>query len=116
MPNPWRDFNGIIPDKLGQPISVGDYIAYGHTCGSSGMLRIGRVLRVEGRDVLQHQHQPYPYEPRITVQAINDDYPTIWGVNPLARPSVLQYPRRMVVITRAQVPAEYRALVGDIDN
>lgn len=93
-------------DKIGRPIFVGDYIAYGHALGRCAGLRIGLVLNIK---------EPTPENTpsweakgwRITVIGIDDD----WEYKPIelnARKGTLGYPNRILVLDT--VPEAYKAL------
>jgi len=36
-------------DKIGQPLAVGDYIAYGHAMGRCAGIRIGKILNINSK-------------------------------------------------------------------
>ncbi len=103
----------MVKDKIGQEISPGAYVAYGHVWGSSGGLRIGQVLSVETGVEAGGHRAGLPWF-KIRVWAIDDD----WAPNEprrLKRPGTLQYPDRIIVLPVTQVPAVYRELLKGVD-
>ena len=99
---------GKMIDKLGQEITVGSYIAYGHALGRCAGIRIGKVLK------LDIKYDPYSHLPglRITVQGVDDD----WSHKKLAltaKKGTLMYPDRMIVLDPKVVPSQIKTLFGD---
>lgn len=99
-----------ILDKLKNPISVGNYIAYGHALGRCAGLRIGKVL------ALSMKTDFYDREVfSITVWGIDDDWqsqqPTLLNTK-----STLLFPSRIIVLDESQVPSAYKELLGPLTN
>jgi hypothetical protein len=101
-------------DKIGQPIVVGSYIAYGHALGRSAGIRIGRVL------VIKHSTEPLFKDGsgrikdvwRITVIGLDDDWSWCHREPKLCeRKGTLQFPERMIVLAPELVPAKFRVLL-----
>ncbi len=98
-------------DKLGQPILVGSYIAYGHALGRCAAIKIGRVLKVA---TLPKKELSSVSPHRITVVGIDDDL--VW-VDPkryppkLSKVGTLMYPDRVIILKPSIIPTEYRALL-----
>ena len=96
----------MFTDKVGQPIHVGDVIAYGHALGRCAGMRIGMVLKLAVVEPQFSHESPH----RITVIGVNDD----WERSPpklLSKSSTLLYPNRTVVIPRERVPFEYLTIL-----
>lgn len=98
-----------IVDKIGQPITAGCYIAYGHALGLCAAIRLGKVLRVA------HVEKEWSDKPvlRITVQGIEDG----WGGRPpklVGRKGTLMFPDRMIVLDPATLPKAIFALLDPI--
>ena len=89
-----------MKDKFGQPINVGDFIAYGHRRGGySNSIRIGRVLRLNEE------------KGSLTVQGVDDDY----GVMQLTGSAGnLTHPHRVLVLKQTQVPTIYHDLLDGL--
>lgn len=94
-------------DKLGKEIFVGSFIAYGHNLDRSAGIRVGKVLKIEettyiGRPLI-----------KIFVRGINDDWnhhtPKLTKHN-----GVLNYPSRIIVIGKYDLPEEYRKLLETV--
>jgi hypothetical protein len=96
-------------DKIGRPIQVGCYIAYGHALGRCAGLRIGLVLNIkepspEGTNSWEAKGW------RITVIGIDDD----WEHRPieiLSRKGTLQFPNRILVLD--DVPEAYQTIFSN---
>ena len=97
-----------MKDKLGQEITVGSIIAYGHSYGRSTGMAIGKVLSLEIlEDRLYDSHH-------IRVIGISD----FWGDTPKLnlRPGTLIHPDRIIVLADSQVPENYRQLLDSWRN
>jgi len=101
-----------MKDKLGQEITVGCYIAYGHALGRCAALKIGQVLKIATKE-----REPYSHvasTDRITVVGVDDD---MWRYDheryqlKLSKVGTLQFPDRTIVLNPKLVPVEYRALM-----
>lgn len=103
----------MITDKLGQPINVGDFIAYGHALGRCAGLRIGKVLKVQCLPRPEFRNWGPEAEWKITVWGVADDWqsdpPTLCKTK-----GILGFPNRIVVLQREQVPAAYRDLLDPV--
>ena len=121
----------VIYDKIGQPINIGDTIAYGHALGRCAALQLGRVLDIRvkftpsqkwvgsdpdplrpGRFVARYEPYQKP-EFRITVRGVEikqcDGEAGVEGYKhdaeiEVLRKGTLQFPDRMIVIDPAKVP------------
>lgn len=100
-------------DKLGQEITPGVWIVYGHALGRCAGLRIGKVLAVDRGP--EDTRCPWNRQDRITVWGINDDYIAYHRFNPddewakpkaLSKKSTLLFSSRIVVLK--DVPMLYR--------
>lgn len=89
-----------ILDKIGKEITVGSYIAYGHSIGNSSGLRIGKVLSTAKRD----------RGCDIVVIGIDDDHKVFYPIKLNSRPGYLQYPERIIVIPESLLSEEYKKL------
>ncbi len=107
-----KDPPDFMKDKLGQGITVGAYIAYGHALGRCAALKIGKVLKVATK-----ARKAWDYTSstdRITVVGIDDD---MWHYDPVKYPlklskiGTLQFPDRVIVLNPKLVPAEFKALM-----
>lgn len=101
-----------MKDKLGQEITVGSYIVYGHALGRCAALKIGRVLKVATKE--RGKWDSYSPTDRITVVGIDDD---LWHLDhdrhplKLSKIGTLQFSERTIVLDLKLVPAEFRALL-----
>jgi hypothetical protein len=89
-------------DKLGQPVNVGDIIAYGHALGRCAGLRIGRILRLQEPDP-NASRWAVRANWRATVIGIDDD----WEQNAPklnTRTGTLMFPNRWLVLRAADLP------------
>lgn len=103
----------MIPfDKIGREITIDCFIAYGHALGRSAGLRIGRVLAIKEPEGGEN-NSDFKYCGggwRITVIGVDDDWN--WKEPKLnTRKGVLQFPCRMLVISREDMPERYRELM-----
>lgn len=119
-------------DKLGQEITVGAYIAYGHALGRCAGLRIGKVLGVstQGKSVYGTDYVRKGYAITsdlkdeaesliptsgicITVRGVDDDWlsrePEL-----ASRNGTLMFPNRIIVLDAAKVPETYKKLLEGI--
>jgi hypothetical protein len=89
-----------VTDKIGQEILPGCFIAYGHSLGRCGGLRIGKVLAVEARE----KSCPADSDCRVRVLGIDDD----WDDEPKLnnRVGTLQYSKRIVVLYIMRMPVK----------
>lgn len=95
-------------DKIGNPITVGCYIAYGHALGRSAGFRIGRVLAIKGPKELS----PFNWVPpaRITVVGVDDDYNNFNvehnydDLTLCCSTGTLNYPSRIIVLQTIPEP------------
>lgn len=88
-----------MKDKLGQEITPGCYIVYGHVMGRSGGLRIGKVLKLDKKK----DKWSDKLEDRITIQGVDAE----WDHRPpqlLSKKSTLSFPNRTVVIDENNLP------------
>jgi hypothetical protein len=95
-----------MKDKLGQEITPGCYIAYGHALGRCAGLRVGVVLAVKEASPESKSWRP---DCRITVRGINDDWKT---PALLSKASTLMFPDRVVVLPEGAVPQAYRDMLN----
>jgi hypothetical protein len=101
-------------DKIGQPIVVGSYIAYGHALGRCAGIRVGKVLAVKYKPAADYQGPGADGEWRITVIGVDDDW-DFRGVHLCERKGTLQFPSRMIVLASELVPARFRELMDGYD-
>jgi hypothetical protein len=96
-----------VLDKLGQEITVGCYIVYGHQLGRSAMLKVGKVLAIR---IVPKPEFGYDSGYRITVVGV-EELP--WEKVPkLGRKGTLQFPDRCIVIPEGIIPAKYLELLN----
>ncbi len=72
-----QPISGPILDKIGQPITPGCIIVYGHALGRCAGLRLGKVLKVSGTtEEIHYQDAPKTvrFEYRISVWGLDDDW------------------------------------------
>lgn len=119
-----------ILDRVGQPITPGSLIAYGHALGRCAGLRLGKVLKVTGWIIpaIQSTFHNYPErrEYRLTIHGIDDDSFDInqpdqvswrgekYDIKLLDKKSTLQFPSRVVVLDPQMVPQAYRDLFDTV--
>jgi hypothetical protein len=103
----------MILDKLGQEITPGCIIAYGHALGRCAGIRIGKVIKVEQREE-EHWHNKEKYFIyRVTVHGVDDD----WSHNEpelTAKRGTLQFPERMIVLDPNKVPEKLKKLLDTV--
>lgn len=97
-----------VCDKIGQQITEGCFIAYGHALGRCAGLRIGKVIKVVVRSVIgYHSREELVY--RITVHGVDDD----WSHQPARlcrKKGTLLFPNRILVLTDNLVPQTIKDL------
>lgn len=98
-----------MTDKLGQPLTAGCYIVYGHAMGRSAGLRFGKVLRVATK-IPEYRTDP---EDRITIQGVDAEWshrePEL-----LNKKSTLLFSDRTVVIDASKLPEKVFKLLEPI--
>jgi hypothetical protein len=99
----------VVRDKVGQVISPGSYIVYGHALGRCAALRIGKVLEVRAREKTYASDSGVS----IVVRGINDDWGSYVGPRLNERDGTLLYPNRVIVLATGIVPLTYLHLFGD---
>jgi len=97
-----------IQDKLGTPIEVGSFIAYGHALGRCAALRIGKVLAIEEKP----QDYKCPNGVKVVVRGVDDDCLILYDLK-LVKPARLLFPDRIIVLAPSRVPETYRQLLED---
>lgn len=97
-----------IHDKLGQEITVGCYIVYGHQLGRSAMLKVGKVLAIR---IVPKPEFGYDSGYRITVVGI-EDYDWEKDGPKLSKKGTLQYPNRCIVLPKKMLPSKYTELLN----
>ncbi len=93
-------------DKIGQPVIVGAFIAYGHALGRCAGLRIGRVLALA--ETPPGYMRPDPSW-KATVIGIEDD----WSSRPpelCTKTGTLFFPDRWLVLDPRTLPDAYHKL------
>ncbi len=101
----------VVRDKVGQVITPGCYLAYGHALGRCAGLRIGKVLGLKSWEEARGERTRRVY--RLQVQGVDDD----WSHRDPAltsRVGVLQYPERTLVLQPSQLPPVYWQLLATI--
>lgn len=106
---------GPVKDKIGQDITEGSIIAYGHALGRCAGLRIGKVLKIKvmGNGPWESNHYQPRYLYRITVLGIDDD----WLHNKpklCTNKGCLQFPSRVIVLDATKLSEKYIELLGSI--
>lgn len=106
----------ICRDKIGQEITVGSFVVYGHALGRSAGLKIGRVLDIKSGPTdagyWRNEHEPPPPSWRIRMVGLDDHW--CYGAMPkrLTR-GTCQFPDRMCVISAdALARPIFEALAG----
>lgn len=97
-----------LTDKIGYPIVVGDWIAYGHALGRCAGLRIGKVLKITERKAAWTRERTWS----ITVIGVNDDW-SFKDPGVCSRVGTLMFPNRTIVLKPEQVPARYVELINE---
>jgi hypothetical protein len=102
----------MIVDKLGQEITPGAFIAYGHSLGRCGGLRVGKVLAIEGIEKSERFKGGWETvtRPRFRVRGIDDDY---GNARAAKSDGFLSYPNRIIRLEEAQVPEKYREILAE---
>jgi hypothetical protein len=113
-------------DKLGQEITVGCYLAYGHALGRCAGLRTGKVLVLYEDVERDHEGKPRLGQVwkdgdclrgvevpvyRMTVIGVDDDWEGMYPLKLAQRTGTLQFPDRVVVLDPERVPQPYRDLL-----
>lgn len=97
-----------IKDKIGQNISEGSYIVYGHLLGRCAALKIGLVLKINS---VISKYSDY----HIGVIGIEEKH--LWQYDVtipcLTKQGTIQYPDRTLVLSREIVPKEYLELFDE---
>lgn len=98
-----------VYDKLGQKITPGCFIAYGHALGRCAGLRVGIVLAVKKKKSFRTESSC-----RITVQGADDD----WNHEPrLCKcKGTLMFPNRIIVLHKDMVPYKFQKLFKDFQQ
>jgi hypothetical protein len=96
-----------MQDKLGQEITEGCWIVYGHAEGRHAALRIGKILKISIDNTGRYAPD------RITVRGIDDDYTSRKKLSLSSRVGTLMFPDRMIVVPDDKVPESYRKLMQD---
>ena len=101
-----------MKDKVGNEITVGCWIAYGHALGRCAGLRIGKVMKLKEEENPRFKEWKYadPMISRITVRGIDDD----WRSSPPRvndRQGTLMFPNRILVLKEDQTPQLYKDLM-----
>jgi hypothetical protein len=94
-------------DKLGKPISVHDYIVYGHALGRCAGLRVGRVLAV----IESKQQSAFDSGWKLTVIGVEDDWAS-QEVKLCSRKGTLMFPNRTVVVDSTNLPKNYLKMLN----
>jgi hypothetical protein len=84
-------------DKIGQPITKGAIIVYGHALGRCAGLRLGKVLKHPTNPVRDKYGVNSTGDVRITVRGLDDDW-THKGPELLSKNSTLMFCDRVMVI------------------
>lgn len=98
-------------DKSGRPLSVGDFIVYGHALGRSAALQYGRILKIETKEKYGQQTLSI----RVQGASTDDHYDAKRGwVSEayLLRPGNLQYGDRTLKIEPHQMPNDVFELLS----
>lgn len=95
-------------DKFNKPISVGDYIVYGHLLSRSAALKVGRVIGVTQKE----KRGPYDSGWAIRVVGVEDS----WShVEPrLGKPGTILFPNRCLVVHSGHVPEKFFDLLYEM--
>jgi hypothetical protein len=101
------DQDNPILDKIGQPITEGCIIAYGHALGRCAGIRIGKVVK------LSRQAKAHGDVFRITVHGVDDDW-THYPLKLTNKKGTLQFPDRIIVLDPAIVPAKFMSLLEEV--
>ena len=105
-----NDGNLIPLDKVGQEITVGSYIVYGHALGRCAGLRFGKVLRVK-YEKTDDWSQKKTF--KIKVWGIDDEWTSYEPVL-CSTPGTLNFPDRILVVDSKLVPPDFLALLQNI--
>ncbi len=104
-------------DLAGNPIKVGDYVAYAALWSRSATLKYGRVLALTETKVPSYGSEKAPKVQVVTVDRSWDDSWEIQGggwenKDPAkAKLVTLGFVDRMLVVTKAQIPDDARKLL-----
>ena len=103
-----------VKDKLGTVINPGDYIVYGHLLNCSAALKIGKVLDIKER---QASWQSEPDGVSIIVWGVEDGFSSPnYSRDPKLqlKKGALQFPERVIVLKREDVPEVYLNLLDPV--
>jgi hypothetical protein len=99
-------------DKIGQEITPGSIIAYGHALGRCAGLRIGKVLAVATK-MEEKWGREYEVD-RITIRGVDGEW-----VNEkpklLTKKSTLQFPDRCIVLDPTKIKSELKELLDTVE-
>jgi hypothetical protein len=95
-------------DKIGQPLNVGDYIAYGHAMGRCAGIRIGKILKISSKPGVRGGTAW-----SICVIGVDDDWDS-WEPCLNSSKGTLQFPDRIIRLDREDVPINYVALLAPV--
>jgi len=94
-------------DKIGQPLAVGDYIAYGHAMGRCAGIRIGKILNINSKPGVRGTAWS------ICVIGVDDDW-DMWEPSLQSSKGTLQFPTRIIRLRVSDVPVEYIKLLESV--
>ena len=97
-------------DKIGQEISVGSFIVYGHALGRSAGLRLGRVLEIS-------KGKPGPFDKGWSIKVIGIEDNEYWDKPPEAcqRVGTLKFPERIVVLNKRKFPKNLKKILDEYE-
>jgi hypothetical protein len=101
----------VVYDKVGQQITVGAFIAYGHALGRCAGIRIGKVLRIREKEKTWANNDS---EVSITVWGVDDEWPGGYTTSLCKSRGTLLFPDRIVVLNEAVLPELYRTLLAPV--
>lgn len=99
-----------VKDKIGQPLTVGDYVVYGHALGRCAGLRIGKILKIyEAVENYSNKKSIH-----FTVMGVDDDHPTLWPAALCERRGTLMFHDRIMKLSAETVPQEIKNLLEPV--
>lgn len=91
----------VFTDKSGRDVKTGDIIVYGHALGRCAGLRYGKVLGFRPNE--SHASFEEACAVKLQVIGVNDDWSHLES-ELLERVSYVQFPERVLILERTQVP------------
>jgi hypothetical protein len=106
------DLEAPIYDKIGQEITPGSIIVYGHALGRCAALKIGKVFAVARKVGEWNKRLEY----RITVVGVEENsWKSSEKLSIQTRKGTLQFPDRCIVLSKDMVSEEFLNVLNRIE-